>query len=116
MNRSTWAGALVGTLLCLTAVAPVSAQLTGVTDRSSITGTTVDWSVVGGVDTPVPGGTVVTVGSRNLMLDLLNGVRSDQFGPCLGWLGNFAPCSKLVYAYDLGETPVSFSFSDYVGG
>ena len=120
--------AVVAGICALVAGRPAAGQIGGVTLRSLITGTTVDWGVLGPNGTIVPNGFTIPVGSINMTVTTATGggmQRVDQMAapgaPCGGvpvFNGSFSPCDRLLGTNPnfagLGNGPLTFSLSQPV--
>jgi hypothetical protein len=101
---------------------PATAQLVGVNARGGMTGTTLDWGVLGPTGTPVANGTTLPAGPIHMTVTTANGggmQRLDQGDPAAGncvagpfWYGNFFPCERLLDAFQNG--PLTFTFDHLV--
>ena len=101
--------------LALLAAPPAAAQVTLLSDRGSIVGTTIDWGVLGAPFTAVPSsfvlvttGGLVSVSNNDPEVPM---ERRDQL-PCQFWDGNFASCDALLWTNSSpGTGPLTFLFA-----
>jgi hypothetical protein len=115
--------ALAASLLAPPAAAlvatPAAAQVTLLTNRGYLSGTTIDWGALGPPYTAVPSPTVLAVPGNPITLTNATGgdmERRDQV-PCEYWDGDFTSCDRLLWTNSApGTGPLQFEFTSPITG
>jgi hypothetical protein len=100
--------------LGLAVASPALAQV-GTTTRGDISGTTVDWSTLGGSGATVTSGTSLGVGGRTMTVTTSTGLDMERRDQGSGWSGNFASGDRLLWTSG-ANGPMTFTFDQLVSG